>query len=216
MTHKHGVCAAIIIIGAPGVHRCSRPAEPGMDGYCFEHANEWKRRFAMNTTSSLCCVFGCSVPVVSGSRTCASHAPRFENGEVAELRTEVARLKELLRLDETGLSAAIGMILIVLRSYSWILAEDEWGSYDENHRTQQTLRQEIGYCLTAIEDIAKKALTRSGKRADAGFKLCSPPNEDPIVPVTESECRAENANLRARIAMFADRLETIVDRMKAP
>lgn len=99
--------------------------------------------------------------------------------------TEVARLKELLDRDRTGLAAALGECRRAAQSRWWIV--EGRGSYEWD---DERYRRETGAGLQEIVEICSKALAASGKLADAAFR-----SED-YVPMGFATAADAEAHLR--------------------
>lgn len=89
--------------------------------------------------------------------------------------TEVARLKDLLQRDRTGLAGALAQVRRIVGDsaspyvgYSWIPA-GEWGCYEEHEQTEANLRAEVGRCFDEIAAVAEQGLRESGTRVNAAF-----------------------------------------------
>jgi hypothetical protein len=87
---------------------------------------------------------------------------------VDEAQAEIARLKNLLDRDHTGLASALNDCRQAVRSWGWIPA-GEWGCYEYPERTEENLRKEVGQAFDQIEQTALTALRESGMRAGAAF-----------------------------------------------
>lgn len=92
---------------------------------------------------------------------------------IVELTAEVARLRDLLDRDRTGLAAGLNQVRQAAKGYAWIGA-GEWGSYDYTEQTEATLRREVQYMLDGIESLAVTALRQSGERANEAFNPKKP------------------------------------------
>jgi len=107
---------------------------------------------------------------------------------IADLETEVTRLKTLLDRDQTGLVAALNGVRQECSASSWI-AEGR-GSYALD---DDKYREETGWFVRRVLGIADEALRRSGFIAHAAFH----PNSAPVQ--TFAELEAENAELRRKL-----------------
>jgi len=77
---------------------------------------------------------------------------------------EIKRLREAIDRDRTGLASALAKVRRTAEGYSWI-PDGQWGSYHEQERTDETLRAEVGHCLSAILETVTAALIDSGNLA---------------------------------------------------
>jgi hypothetical protein len=84
--------------------------------------------------------------------------------DVANLENE--RLRDVLHRDQTGLAKGLADVADILKCYDWIL-RGEWGSYEYQEQTAETMRSEASNLISECSAIAKKALDESGKLAHA-------------------------------------------------
>jgi hypothetical protein len=84
-------------------------------------------------------------------------------------REKVATLKEAINIDRTGLAAALVDIRKIVRGWAWIAA-GEWGSYEWQDRTVETLQREVGQAFGEIREIIERSLNASGKLATAAVR----------------------------------------------
>lgn len=89
--------------------------------------------------------------------------------DIKAAEAEIARLKELLKRDQTGLAEALVEVRKLAKGWLWLGEADGWGSYDWPERTIETLRAEMGRCLNAVHAAASTALRQSGTRVTEGL-----------------------------------------------
>jgi hypothetical protein len=89
--------------------------------------------------------------------------------QLAAAEAEVARVRQLINLDRTGLATTIEAASKTLRGWWWLTEEHGWGSYDYTERTIATLRKEFSDALCTTLQILGDGMAESGRRADAAF-----------------------------------------------
>jgi hypothetical protein len=96
-------------------------------------------------------------------------------------RAEVARLREALNIDKTGLASGLNEVRTIAQGYLWLGEPGSWGSYSYEEHTCKTLRREIGESLDAILATVEKHLRASGELVQQTLRLDPPrADEDPV------------------------------------
>lgn len=102
-----------------------------------------------------------------------------ENSDLKKkLESTAEQVRTVINRDRSGLAAGLNHVRAIARSYLWI-PEGHWGSYDHDHQTIETLREETGNLIRGVVEGGLRYLRASGIRADeaAQFKL-EPPSQD--------------------------------------
>jgi hypothetical protein len=92
------------------------------------------------------------------------------------LRGALADARAALDRDRTGLAAALNQIQAEVNGRAWMRAQGDgseggsWGSYPYPEHTIPTLRREISWAFDAMSKIATRALSESGRLADAAVR----------------------------------------------
>jgi hypothetical protein len=110
--------------------------------------------------------------------------------ENARLKAEVARLREALDRDRTGLAAALNAVIKEVKCRGWLL--DARGPYEWD---DDRYKDEAGLAMRTARDIAEKALAASGSLANAA--LSSSGTEEWLESV-KAEVRAKALEEAAR------------------
>lgn len=101
---------------------------------------------------------------------------------------EVARLRDLLNIDRSGMAHALVEVQRIVGGWAW-LPQGEWGSYEYDEQTEAALRAEVGTLIDAVVETATAALRASGDNAIAAFR-----------PDTIRSLQGERERLRATLA----------------
>lgn len=86
-----------------------------------------------------------------------------------DAQLEVDRLKKLIERDQAGLAAGLAQVRQIIKGCAWLGNNGEWGCYEFDEQTEQTLRGEIERCLDAVDRAALWALQRSGANVTEAF-----------------------------------------------
>ncbi len=111
--------------------------------------------------------------------------------EVQELRAEVARLRELINRDRSGMAKALDAIKKEVRGRLWVTEGRGPYEWDDDR-----YKAEAGEALRAVLLIADDALLASGRLADAALASPPPAGSAPQEPVTELARRAAESSAR--------------------
>lgn len=101
---------------------------------------------------------------------------------------EVARLKRLIERDRTGLAAGLAQVRQIVKSWSWLGNNEDWGCYSWPERTVEALRGEMEQCLEAVEKAALGALQRSGVNVTEAFHGTTWTHDLPKDPAGLEQC----------------------------
>lgn len=85
------------------------------------------------------------------------------------LSQERDRLRAALNRDQTGLAAALNRVRQIVLGWSWI-PSGEWGSYEHEEHTVETLRREVGDMIEKAVDECESSLRASGDIADKALR----------------------------------------------
>lgn len=108
---------------------------------------------------------------------------------------EVERLKDVLHLDRSGLAHALNQIRKSVNGWAWIQA-GEWGSYEYQDQTVETLQKEVGNLINEANEIAHNALQVSGNLAHA--ECCGREKRKHPLEARISDLESELAASRAK------------------
>lgn len=102
-------------------------------------------------------------------RGVADHLALALAAQVGPLREALEAARDALNIDRTGLAAGLNEVKRIAKGYRW-LPNGEWGSYSWEHRSEETLRKEVGWMIDGLEKAADAALHASGDLADKSVR----------------------------------------------
>jgi uncharacterized small protein (DUF1192 family) len=105
---------------------------------------------------------------------------------IAELESEVKRVRSLIALDRTGLAQGLNSVRKLIKGFAWLANDGEWGCYAYEDHNTRTLRREIEQCFDQVLDVVDNTLKASGDVADSAVQ-----GKLKLLPIVEDRSLAQ-------------------------